>query len=300
MMDRVFTLHSLCVVVLLVLCPPQVPLCPDLHGSCISNNSHNSELLNSKLLLSGWYYHLEFLLKKYLIHFTSLPFIVASRNVSIFLLHTNNYILVFAKDVTIYKIIQNLCKINLCKFKLFGLGDYCIWVILCTFSIMFVYYYLYTLMCVVSLSPHCSVLAFGFSCSITKSITLFSSVWCLQFYWRECHTREVRDLSSTQPQTASMGNYLFHVWVNYFVVEIQDVWIGMLCWLVNRYVRLAESYCLSSGFRSPAVLGPLGPTNGSSALFQIIGSCLPVDIPEDFDVHQNCCENFKAFIILYL
>jgi len=37
------------------------------------------------------------------------------------LLQTNNYILVFAKDVTIYKIIQNLCKLKLC-----GLGDSCI------------------------------------------------------------------------------------------------------------------------------------------------------------------------------
>jgi len=35
----------------------------------------------------------------------------------------NNYILVFAKDVTIYKIVQNLCKMNLCKLKLCGSGD---------------------------------------------------------------------------------------------------------------------------------------------------------------------------------
>lgn len=191
-------------------------------------------------MLNRWYCHLEFLLKKYLIHFTSFPFIVASRNLSIFLLQTNNYILVFAKGVTIYKIIQNLCKMNLCKLKLCGLGDYCIWVILCTFSIMLFYYYLYALKCVVSLPPHCSLLALTFSCSITKIITLFSSVWCLQFYWHEEHTWEVCDLSSTQPQTTSMGNFLFHVWVNYFVVEIQDFWIGMLCWLVNIYVHLAE------------------------------------------------------------
>lgn len=77
-----------------------------------------------------------------------------------------------------------------------------------------------------------------------KEYHTFSSVWCLQLYRHEERTREVCDLSSTQPHTTSMGKFLFHVWVSYFVVEIQDFWIAMLCLLVNRYVYLAEAYCL--------------------------------------------------------
>lgn len=84
----------------------------------------------------------------------------------------------------------------------------------------------------------------AFSCGITKSITLFPQSGVYSF----TGMRNVRGkyVICRRPslKLRQWVIFLFHVWVNYFVVEIQDFWIGMLCWLVNRYVHLAEAYCL--------------------------------------------------------